>query len=189
MFDVIISQGDKEGVTVETDENLQEFVIVKNDGNTLVLKNGAAKIKKITKMKVYVVLKDVNKIVGHSIGDITSETTLKLSSLELKVKGVGDADFKLDCDKFELDYSGVGDVSLSGKVAKAKMNCTGVGDVKAYDLEVTDMKLNQSGVGDTKINVKGDLTINFTGVGDVSYKGKPVTKNITKSGIGSVKAK
>ncbi|MFT6922705.1 MAG: hypothetical protein ACJA1C_001711 [Crocinitomicaceae bacterium] len=189
LFDVTISQGEKESVTVETDANLQEFVVVSNDGNTLTVKNGRANFKKVTKMEIHIVLKDVSKISGSGLGDIKTESTLKLNSLELRISGVGDSNFKLDCDRLDIRYGGVGDVKLSGKAKTVKMNCSGVGDVRAYDLEVTDLKLNRSGVGDTKVNVIGELTIDFSGVGTVSYKGAPTTKNITKTGIGSIKAK
>jgi hypothetical protein len=189
LFDVTISQGSKESVTVETDANLQEFVEVVNDGNALTVRNGKANFKKVTKMEIHIVLKDVSKISAYGLGDIKSESTLKLNSLELKISGVGDASFQLDCDRLDLNYGGVGDVKLSGKAKTVKMNSSGVGDVHAYDLAVTDLKLNQSGVGDTKVSVNGELTIDFSGVGAVSYKGNPTSKNITKTGIGSVKAK
>jgi hypothetical protein len=189
LFDVTISQGEKESVTVETDANLQEFVVVLNDGNALTVKNGKANFKKITKMEIHIVLKDVSKISGSGLGDIKTESTLKLNSLELRISGVGDANFKLDCDRLDIIYGGVGDVNLSGKAKTVKMNCSGVGDIRAYNLEVTDLKLNRSGVGDTKVNVIGELTIDFSGVGTVSYKGAPTSKNITKTGIGSVEAK
>lgn len=189
MFDVSISQGATESVTVETDGNLQEYVLVENDGSTLVLKNKSASFKKITEMKIYVVVKDLTKISGSGMGDLVMESTLKLKDLTVKSNGVGDTKLNLECTSLDLHYNGVGDVEIEGKATTVKMNCTGVGDIEAYDFKVKDMTLVQSGVGDTKVNVTGDLNIVFSGVGSVYYKDGPETKSIKNSGIGTVKAK
>lgn len=189
LFDVTISQGDKESVTVETDANLQEFVEVSNNGNSLMVGLVSLKIKKISHMKIHIVLKDVSKITGHGLGDLKTGMILKLALLELRINGVGDAKFKLDCNQFNLKCEGVADVYLSGTSKRVKMDCRGVGDIHAYDLKVTDLKLKQTGVGDTKVHVTGDLTIDFSGVGDISYKGEPKTKKIEQEGVGTVKAK
>jgi hypothetical protein len=189
MFDVIITQGDQEKVTVETDANLQEYVITKNDGATLILENGSAKFEKITKMRVFVVVKDIDRIKTNGVGDLTSESTIKSSKLVLNIGSVGDADLEVDCNELEVKHHGVGDLKLKGSSHNAVIRSSAVGDLRAYELAVATMNIKHCGVGDASINVSEDLTVDFTGVGDVHFKGSPKKKDITKNGVGTVKDK
>jgi hypothetical protein len=189
IFDVIITQGDQEKVTVETDANLQEYVITKNDGATLILENGSAKFEKITKMRVFVVVKDISRIKTNGVGDLTSESTIKSSKLVLNIGSVGDADLEVDCNELEVKHCGVGDLKLKGSSQTAVIRSSAVGDLRAYELAVATMNIRHSGVGDASINVSEDLTVDFSGVGDVHFKGSPKKKDITKNGIGTVKDK
>lgn len=189
VFDVILKQGSKEGVSVETDSNLQECIIVENEGNSLVLSNSKTKIKKSTKMIVYVTVKDLTKLKDTGVGDIKSENTLKANTLELVLSNVGDMSLNIESQDLNMRYSGVGDVKLTGVASNSTMNVSGVGDISAYDLQVKTMDIRHTGVGDARIHVTESLKLDFKGVGDVFYKGNPKEKDISKGGVGSVKAK
>jgi len=187
IFDVVLTQGTTEKVIVETDANLQECVIVENKGNVLELKNSKAKIKRPTKMIVYVTLKDISKIKNTGVGDINCDNTLNSNSIELVLSNVGDVSMNLKCDVLNVDFNGVGDLELRGSAIKSKISSAAVGDLKAFDLAIETLDILHSGVGDASINVSKELTIDFRGVGDIIYKGNPSTKDITKSGVGKVK--
>jgi len=189
VFDVILTQGSTEKVEVETDSNLQEFVVVENDGNKLLLRNEKVKIKKSTKMKVYVTVKDLSMIRNTGVGDVIGKSSFKFNKLELDFSNVGDASLDVECEELFVEYNGVGDVTLKGSAKTSAINSSGVGNVKAYELEVGTMVIKHTGVGDANINVSESLILDFQGVGNVYYKGNPKEKEITKSGVGSVKSK
>jgi Putative auto-transporter adhesin, head GIN domain len=190
MFDVILRSGDKEAVTVETDENLQQYIIVKNEGDKLYLGNSdKVKVKKATKMVIYVTVVNLVAIDTKGIGDFTTESIIDANNVNLDISGIGNIKLDLNCSSLNLDYNGVGDVHLKGSSTTANFECSGVGDINAYDFTVNQLELKHSGVGDTEVLVKENITINFTGVGNVYYKGDPTVKKLIKSGIGSVKAK
>ncbi len=189
VFDVVLKQGSKEAVTVETDANLQECVLVENEGSNLILKNSKSKIKKCTKMIVYVTVKDLSRIKTTGVGDVNCENALKTNTLDLVLSNVGDADMNLECQTLNIKYNGVGDLKLSGTANESTIDCSAVGDLKAFDLQVNKMNLTHTGVGDAAISVSEDLTLDFKGVGNVHYKGNPEKKDIKKAGVGSVKNK
>jgi hypothetical protein len=190
IFDVIITQGDVEAVSVETDENLQEFILIEQDGDRLSLNTSSeVNFKKSTKMNVYVTVKSMTHLSSNGIGDVKTENQLNGKKLTVDISGVGDVDLNMNYGSLEFDYQGVGDVLLKGDVAKVDMDCMGVGNVKAYDLNTKEVKLDQSGVGDTEFFASDAVDIDFSGVGNVRYKGNPASKSIDKDGIGSVKAK
>lgn len=190
VFDVFVTQGDKEAVTVETDENLQEYILVEQDGDELSLNMSCeVNLKKSSKMNVYVTVNNLTHLYNNGIGDVRTENQLKGKKLSVDISGVGDVELDMSYSSLELDYVGVGDVLLKGDVAKVEMDCSGVGDVNAYELKAKEVSLDQSGVGDTEIFADDVVDIDFSGVGSVHYKGNPESKSIDKDGIGSVKAK
>jgi len=190
IFDVIITQGDVETVSVETDENLQEFIVIEQDGDELSLNTSCnVNLKKSTKMNVYVTVKNMTHLSSNGIGDVRTENQLKGKKLSVDISGVGDVELNMNYGSLEFDYQGVGDITLKGEATKVEMDCTGVGNVNAYELNAKEVSLNQSGVGDTEIFADDVVDIDFSGVGNVHYKGNPESKSIDKDGIGSVKAK
>ena len=190
IFDVIITQGSKETVTVETDENLQDFVVVENDGNKLTLSsNHDVKIKKATKMIVHVTITNISDLTVAGIGDVSSKGTIKLDDFTVEIAGVGDATLDLSCESLNLNHSGVGDVNLNGNASTAYFEYQGVGEIFCYDFTVRELAIMHSGVGTAEVFVTEKLIVESTGVGSVFYKGNPGTKKISNNGIGSVKAK
>jgi len=187
IFDVYILQGDKESVRVEADDNLLEFIKTELSGDKLSLFSDCkVSIKKSTKMNVYVTVKDLKSIDSHGIGNVKAQNALKGDDLLVENSAVGDLDLLLDYQSFDLHYTGVGNVRLTGKADKVEIDCTGVGDIDAYELIAHSMELEHSGVGNTKVFANESIHVDFSGVGEVHYKGDPKHKNIEKHGIGSV---
>lgn len=188
VFDVFIRQGESESVTVEIDENLQDAIVVKNNQETLVLDNNEdINIKKSTKSNIYVTVKDLSKISVNGVGDVKTEAQISGKKLTVIISGVSDVELDIAYELLTVNYHGVGDAKLKGKVDKAELKSSGVGDLLAYELNAKQVDLDQSGVGDAEVYASEVLDINFSGVGNVYYKGEPASKNIDKSGIGSVK--
>src|SRR3712207_5902634 len=81
-----LSQGDKEGVKIEADENLQDLFEVKTEGNRLVidmkkLKNKNLKSK--NKMRVHITFKSLKEMNLQMVGNVASEERLSFDNLEL----------------------------------------------------------------------------------------------------------
>ncbi|MCR9171132.1 MAG: DUF2807 domain-containing protein [bacterium] len=189
VIDVILTQGNQEKVVIETDSNLQEQIETEVSGELLIISTKKGSMKKVTKMIAHVTVKDLSKIKNSGVGDITCENAIKSNSLELDVNNVGDIDLQLDCVALEVDFRGVGDLKLEGTAKTATVKSSGVGNIKAYGLDVATMKMKHTGVGNALIYVSEDLTLKYSGVGNVNYKGNPKKKDIKKSGVGSVKNK
>ena len=189
VFDVILKQGAEYNVVIDADEKLQEHIEVDVKNGVLTVSTGKVKIKKSNRAVVIVTFIELEEIIHSGVGDISSLNTITCKKLSLEMIGVGDAELSLNCESLELDYNGVGDVVLEGIATVASFEVNGVGDLKAYELVVENMELEQSGVGNSEIKVTNELSIEFNGVGNVRYAGNPKIKSISKSGIGSVKSK
>jgi len=189
-FEVILTQGMEEKVSIEIDEKAREYVLVENKGNKLIINNSVEKgAKKTKKMIVHVTLKDLKSLTAEGVGKIRSESQLNLDDLSIVVKSVGNVELDLKCNVLNLNHAGVGDIKLKGQSKQSEFTYSGVGNIEAFDLISEEVKVRHSGVGKTDVNATEKLSVTSSGIGSVNYKGNPADKQIQKNGIGSVKAK
>lgn len=188
VLNVFLEQGDKESVTVETDDNLHEYVIIENRGNTLIIDTQKRiSIKRKKKMNVYVTVRDIDRLKISGVGNVETSETIRLKDLDLRIKSVGNVNLDIEADNLYARLSSVGNVSLSGEIEKADIDNTGVGKLAAYELHNEVLKLKASGVGKTEVYASKELAIKSTGVGNVFYKGDAVITDLNVRGVGKVK--
>jgi len=191
LFPVEISQnGSAESVKVETDENLQSMITVKNDGDQLVIKTTTEKsMGKSTKMKVYINIKDLKELTFKSVGSLTSVDTLKLDSLEINSESVGKLNLALNANYLHADLESVGSTVFAGKVFEARINNKSVGALSAFDLQAKVMMIHNTSVGVTEVYADSVFYIRSASVGALYYKGPAEVKELKSEGIGRVQKK
>jgi hypothetical protein len=184
LYELVLSQGDKESVKIEADDNLQPLFSVSNNGSTLVVDMPKLKDQDIhykdkndhsLKLKVYVTFKKLKSMDVGVVGNVRSATPLKFDALEIESKNVGNVSLQLTADKLNVKNKGVGNLTLSGKATDATITNSGVGQFDGEDLIVQTMDIENSGVGSANVNVEKDLKIKDTFLGKVSNKGNAKT--------------
>lgn len=183
IYNLKLSQGTKESVKIEADENLQEYFNVRNEGNKLVIdmkKLEHKNMKTKNKLIVYVTFKKINEMELSTIGNVGSEDQLSFDDLDLKNKSVGNVDLKMTVNKLELKNTSVGNVKLSGKADNAIVTNTGVGSLEAGSFIVQTMNIENTGVGSAKVNAEKDLKVKDSFLGKVENKGKATMRKMNK---------
>src|SRR4051794_37254866 len=92
VYELKLTQGNKEGVKIEADENLQDLFTVTNDGNRLVIDMKKAQNKNLkskNKMRIYVTFKNLKHMDISMVGNVTAESTLAFDELDIKNSSVG----------------------------------------------------------------------------------------------------
>jgi len=181
IYELKLSQGNKESVRVEADENLQEYISVRNDGNRLVIDMDKMKnkdFKSNSKLKVYVTFKNLKELDLGMVGNVESEEQLSFDNLNLKTGSVGNVDLKLTASTLDLRNAGVGNLTLSGKAQNAVVKNTGVGKLQAGKLLVQTMNIENTGVGSAEVNAEKDLKVKDSFLGKVSNKGKAAPRRM-----------
>ena len=110
-----LSQGSKEEVKIEADDNLQALFEVKNEGSKLIIsmkKDVNLNSKKGSKMKVYITFKKLKSMDLKTVGNVSSEENLSFDDLEINNKSVGSVDLKLTAQSVNIENKSVGDVKL-----------------------------------------------------------------------------
>ena len=188
VFKVYLTQGDIEKVEVEIDENLQQYVNVFNEKNTLVLNiEKGISWNKTTKNNVYITLKNISQLSINGVCSVETRTTLASDHLKLDVDGVSSSLLELDCNKLDADLSGVGNTELSGKTNEFTVTKDGVGNLKAGNLKAAIVNIGNSGVGGAEIYASHELSIKNSGVGSISYYGDAVITSLDSSSVGKIR--
>lgn len=181
LYELVLTQGDKESVRIEADDNLQDLFSVTNDRNTLVIDMPKLKDKNINfddkkdrhdlRLKVYVTFKKINSLDVGVIGSVRSTSPLKFDALEIESKNVGNIEMQLTANKLTITNKGVGNLILSGTATDAVVMNSGVGKFDGEDLIVQTMDIDNSGVGSADVHVEKSLKIKESFLGKVSNKG------------------
>ena len=188
VFNVFISQGEKENVKVEADENLQDVVeILQNDKNLTIKCKEKFSIRKSTKMNIYITVKNLDHLHINGVGSVSSTTPLNQDNLALDISGVGNTELQLNCKKLNVNISAVGNIKLKGNADAADISASGTGNLKAFDLMVKKLNISVSGVGNAEVHADEEINISSSGIGNLTYSGNATVKSKVASGIGNVK--
>jgi hypothetical protein len=164
---VVITQGEKEGVTVRAEDNL--LPLLKTEVVDGSLKLGLAS---------QTTLKPTKPI----------EFDIEVKSLKaIQVAGAGDIEAsKLSGKELRISLAGAGNVKLVGDVNSLNIESEGAGNVEAAELKAKEATVSSRGAGHMLVNASEKLKVTLSGVGQVEYMGTPqIEKDI--SGLGQVK--
>jgi hypothetical protein len=183
VYELQLTQGNSESVTIEADENLQLLFTVRNDGRKLVIemkdmKNKNLNVKK--NMVVHVQFKNLKAMDLKTVGSIKSTNDLSFDDLELSNSSVGNVDLDLNATKLNLENRSVGDVILSGRAEEAVMKNNGVGSLKAGNFVVQTLDIDNSGVGSAEVNATKGLKVRDSFLGKVKNRGAAPVRNMKK---------
>lgn len=164
--EVIITQSDSAGLTVEADDNFQPLILSEVHNDTLFLS-----------MKPNVNLGHFTRMTFHvSVKDLT-QLTLSGAAL-VNVRNISG-------DKLTVAHSGAGSVTIAGTVNEQRVTLSGVGNYDGAALTSDRATVAVSGVGNAVVNARQQLDATVSGVGSIAYIGSPQVQQQI-SGIGTV---
>lgn len=183
--EVILTQGNRSALKVETDANLQDLVTTEVHDGVLTV-NQEKGYHSATKMILHVIVSDLRSVKIHGAAEIRSKNTLRSDQLKIHIGGAGDLDLEVIGSQFSAVITGAGDAKLCGTVDQASFEIRGSGNIDAYCLEAEQVMVDVKGMGSAKVHAIDKLDVNISGMGSVHYEGSPdVNKSI--SGMGALK--
>ncbi|MFN2280658.1 MAG: head GIN domain-containing protein [Anaerolineales bacterium] len=179
---IILTQGDRESLTIETDDNLMEYIETRVVGDTLeidftdeiVLSPGGRDVLEPSDGFIFrISVIDLEAIKVSGAADIQTGK-LKTDRLVITFSGAGDISINdLNADTLEVYISGAGNVDLAGKVLYQYVTLSGVGRYAGFGLESQEASVTISGVGGADVWATETLDVVISGAGDVEYYGDP----------------
>ncbi len=184
--ELIITQGNKESVTVEADDNIISNIKTNVNNNKLTISFDNNMPMPTKPVKIYVTVKDLNSINISGSGKINS-SNLNVNSLTININGAGDSTLSnLNAQILNIKTSGSGKMTISGNVNEQNIEIYGAGEHDAGNLTSKIATIAINGGGKSTVKVSDTLTAIINGAGQINYIGNPqVTHQI--NGAGTVK--
>jgi hypothetical protein len=192
-IDVIVTQGSKQSVVIQAEQNLQELIITEVSGSTLYIyvKKGT-NIWQSKGMDAYITVTGLQSVNVSGGGDIESQSMIKADNIALNISGGGDLSFEIDAAGTSCKVSGGGDADIIGTIGACDLQMSGGGDMK-LEAGIKELNASVSGGGDAVIRSSersGNITVSVTGGGDLSMNvnADNIMANIGGGGDAAIKA-
>lgn len=183
---VIVTQGSNESLTVETDDNLLQYIETQ-------VRNGALEIKTrdgvdIAPTESVTYRVDIIELAALELlgaGSIKIDQPVA-PELELVLGGAGDIQvFGIDGDDLTVELSGTGTIVVDGTVNHQDVKALGVGDYNAAHLESTSASVEARGSTTVTVWVTDTLAVTNADTASVAFYGQPeVTQQA--GGLGTI---
>lgn len=182
-YTLILSQGSPQ-LSIETDENLMEYIDTKVNSNKLIIKN-SRKIKSSKGINIYLSINSIKKMNLSGAVALKSAGKINLDEFTFEMNGACNVSMELNCFAYNAECNGSSTLKLLGAANDADIKVNGACDIDNQQMVVENMNLEVNGDAKVKVNVLSKLDVKVKGAADVEYWGSPeVHKEI--SGAGSV---
>ena len=187
--DVTIIQDGTEALTIETDDNVMQYVTSKVQAGTLSVGLEFPSLRSVIPSRLSLTLhvKDLSGITTSGSWNVASES-LQAGNLDITTSGSGKVTIHtLTAKTLTVDISGSGEMNLAGNVKSQEITISGSGNYHAGDLQTQDTRVGVSGSGNVTAWATTSLDASVSGMGTISYYGSPQVA-FNQSGSGNIKS-
>lgn len=185
-FEIVLTQGNSESLTIEADENIMDNIKTRITGNTLEIYTKGT-IRNYRVMRVYITFKQLESIDLSGAVKVTADQSLQFDRLDLDISGACTIEFDMEADRLDLDLSGASKLYLNGYANYMEADCSGSSKLMLSGLKTKRISFESSGASTAEFWVTESLDVESSGASNVRYKGNPATVNVENSGASSVK--
>jgi hypothetical protein len=177
--------GNHEGVTVETDDNLQALVETVVENGTLQIRPAKRNVNlRAHTLKIVVQARNIERVVLAGSGTIEADP-LQAPRLQFDVGGSGSIKVKkIEAETVAVSVGGSGDIDAGGGSARElSVSIAGSGKAGLGRLKAASASIKVAGSGEATVWAASALSLSIAGSGDVSYYGDPtVSSSVLGSG-------
>src|SRR5690554_70872 len=190
---VEITQSNTTSVTAEGSEEMLDKLDVRMNNGKLVLdmddRHRKLFKRNTGKLTIRIATPTLTEIDFEGVGNINIEGTFNTPQLVINSEGVGNLTaHNLQSDYVKISSEGVGNTIVGGKASKVEIDSERVGNVEADKLIAREAIVTSEGVGNVSCYASEYLKANSRGIGNVKYYGKPKETELSKNGIGKIRA-
>jgi len=181
-----IIQDGTEALSVETDDNMMQYVTSEVRGGTLYLGLDSGTHSLLpSRLHFSLHVKDLSGITTSGSWEVDS-ASIQTSALNIVISGSGKVIVKaLTADKLDTTISGSGELDLTGDAKQQNVDISGSGKYLAGELRSQGASVSISGSGNVTVWASETLRVHVSGSGDVSYYGSPQV-SFDESGSGKI---
>ena len=181
--DVVLSQGNRQRMTVEAQENIIDNLRTEVSSGILYISNRKP-VWRTRPVRIKLRIEDLTDVRVSGSGDIVSDGRFDdLDDLEVIISGSGDIKLDVEADNIYARIGGSGSITLKGDARSGDFRINGSGSIYANELETKRGSARISGSGGIHLFATSHLNARISGSGDIIYRGDPeVDSSISGSG-------
>ncbi|MGZ9675232.1 head GIN domain-containing protein [Flavobacterium sp. GNP001] len=183
-IEVILEQGDKTEVVVETDDNLQKHLTTTVENGTLVITLDEISISDASELKVTVKMPTIDELEATSTASIESVNLIIGENVRLNTSSGGSINIEIESDMLSCDSSSGSDINVQGKALKVKTSASSGSEIKANELLANEVIADVSSGASTSVHPIVSLVAEASSGGSITYYNTPkrVQKNTSSGG-------
>lgn len=173
-FELIVTQDSIESLSIETYENIHQYIVVEVVDNTLEIRpEEGINFAGDPKVKIHLSCKDLNKLSSSGGGRLNLNNGWTGDELSISLSGGGKVFGKVVLQSLELDMSGGSESDIEGVAEYLNIGSSGGSVHKHFSLLTKKCRLDMSGGASAEVNVSEKLNVDASGGTHISYKGNP----------------
>ena len=188
-FNVRVSLGQPEAVTITYDDNLADLLDVRVDGRTLRIQlQPNSNIDHRPTLRAEVTMTRLEELRSAGASTVTVANKLPGARLRLLVSGSSRVAADLAVDRAEATVSGSSRLELTGTANALSAQGSGASNLELADLHLQNLDIKLSGASRGSVNVTGTITAQVSGASKLTYAGTPQFTKRDTSGGSSIQA-
>ncbi len=182
-FEIEITNGSSNKVTVECDDNLMPYIKTKVVNGVLKISTSQMAAFNDAHMKVFVTAPEINFIDASGAATIKANNELK-SADKINIESSGAATIKatVDAPQIFAEATGASTIELKGRTRQYTAKASGSAGLKTTDLQSETTKITASGASSAHVHASVSLTATASGASDIHYRG---AGNVQKKASGA----
>jgi hypothetical protein len=186
-FNVRVNYAKDYTVTVQIDDNLQEYLIIEKVGKTLRIGLESGRSYRDVHSQALVTLPDICKLGLSGASIVTIKGFEFKHPFELHLSGASKVYGDLKTGDLEMHLSGASDVDLSGRGENLNISASGASTVTLNEFRVKDASLGLSGASKCMVNIEGELDVTASGSSKVKYCGPGSIGSVQTTGSSKIR--
>lgn len=184
-IEVILTQSNNKLISVETDENIQNHIIIKVENGVLIVK-ADENYNTSKSPKVTINTPVINDLKASSASEISSTNVLKSNNMEIDASSGSEINIDIEAENISLESSSGSEITANGKAIKLQTNASSGSNINAQELMANEIIATASSGSDTDVFPILSLKAKASSGADISYHKSPKSIAIAESSGGSV---
>ena len=185
-FDVDIIQSQTYSLVIFVDDNIEQYLIVEERGDTLVLGLEEGRSYVNVTLRAQISMPELSALELSGASMVKFAQFESSDPFELVSSGASEVEGDIDAGDVTIKLSGASDIRLEGEGGDLLLDSSGASHVNLAGFVVQDATLELSGASDVSVNANGELNVDASGASEVTFFGEPLLGDISTSDASSI---
>ena len=160
-FDVVLNYGTKTEVSIKTDENLQNMILIDASNDALYIRT-KENMGSASELTLYITVTNLEQMGFNNVLSVSTENPIWFDNLDVNLNAIGASRLHFAGNKVNISMEGSGDLELAGRVNEVNINNDGIGAIKTGSLSAN--------VFSVKTSKKSEIQMMMTAEKEKSFK-------------------